>query len=157
MKDISSGWYEITWDKHLEMVGKWGGFFSFFPFNELLESDTKDAKQLKTRAEAKTPDAVTEGIKTWVLMLTRDKTVAPCRKLNWDLELKPQQKEKAKKNTRSWQKEKAKMFECLGLWGQDALENILKFWAHTSCEFENLNAYFLCGLGNITTPNPIPR
>ena len=30
-------------------------------------------------------------------MLTRDKTVAPCRKLNWDLELKPQQKEGTEK------------------------------------------------------------
>ena len=90
-------------------------------------------------------------------MLTRDKAVAPGRKLNWDLELKQQQKEGTMKNPRSWQKEKTKMFECLGLWGQDALANILKFWAHTSYEFENLNAYFLCGLRNITTPNPIPR
>lgn len=49
------------------------------------------------------------------------------------------------------------MFECLGLGGQDALANILKFWAHTSYEFENLNAYFLCGLGNITTPKPHPQ
>ena len=61
------------------------------------------------------------------------------------------------KNPHSWQKEKAKMFECLGLCGQDALANILKFWAHTSYEFENLNAYLLCGLRNITAPNPIPR
>ena len=141
----------------------------FFFFNAQLsfqERDTKDAKVLKTRAEGRTADAVTEGrgeynLSTWVLMLTRDKIAAPCRKL----ELRPpvkagtrkeqQQKGETIKNSHSWQKEKAKKFECLC--SQDALENFLKFWAHTSCESENLNVYFLCGLGNMTTSNPVPR
>lgn len=113
----------------------------FFFFNAQLsfqERDTKDAKVLKTGAEGKTADAVIEGrgeynLRTWVLMLTRDKIVAPCRKL----ELRPpvkagtqkeqQQKGETIKNSHSWQKEKAKKFECLGLWGQDAPENFLNF------------------------------
>lgn len=142
----------------------------FFFFNAQLsfqERDTKDAKVLKTRAEGKTADAVIEGrgeytLRTWVLMLTRDKIVAPCRKLKLRPPVKAgtrkeqQQKGEAIKNSHSWQKEKAKKFECLGLWGQDAPENFLNFWAHTSCESENLNVYFLCGLGNITPPTPSP-